>query len=133
MSNHNDSLQEGLGYTIHLFDGRRILYAVYHHCAASGQHYFAKGDKVYPIESVFRHSMQGVVVREDMPRWCSPAHTSAIGSRSLYLDHTVQSFYCRFPDDVLDSVGKDPQKEYGFRHFSGRPYRRYGDTRRRLR
>ena len=110
MSNHNDSLQEGLGYTIHLFDGRRILYAVYHHCAASGQHYFAKGDKVYPIESVFRHSMQGVVVREDMP---------PLVLTGTYFGHRIEvtftsiipyNLFTQVPDDVLDSVGKDLKK-----------------------
>lgn len=57
--------QDGLAYTIHLKkNGITIYNAVYHHCALSGQHYFTKGNEVYPIEDVYSHSDKGHEIKE---------------------------------------------------------------------
>lgn len=50
-------LQDGRGYTIFLKNNRIVKDVVYNHCALSGNHYFSKGDAVYPIENVQSHSM----------------------------------------------------------------------------
>lgn len=52
-------LQEGMAYTIHLKDGRKIANAIYYACVASGKPYFGKGDDVYPAEDVQSHSLIG--------------------------------------------------------------------------
>lgn len=52
-------LQEGMAYTIHLKDGRKINNAVYYACIASGKPYFGKGNDVYPAEDVQSHSLIG--------------------------------------------------------------------------
>lgn len=106
MSNHNNGLQDGYAYTIHLYDGRRIVYAVYHHCAASGRHYFVKGEKIYPIEKVFRHSMQGVAVREDMP-----PQVLTETYRGLRIEVTLTSvvpynLISHIPEDILNNIEK---------------------------
>lgn len=52
-------LQEGMAYTIHLKDGRKIGNAIYYTCVASGKPYFGKGNDVYPAEDVQSHSLIG--------------------------------------------------------------------------
>lgn len=52
-------LQEGMAYSIHLRDGRKIAGAIYYACVASGRHYFSKGNELYPIEEVMSHSLLG--------------------------------------------------------------------------
>lgn len=62
---HIFPLEEGLAYTIHLkSSGITIYNAIYHHCALSGKHYFAKGNEIYPVEDVYSHSAQGHKLKE---------------------------------------------------------------------
>lgn len=56
-TNPND-LRDGESYNILLKSGYTIKKTIYHYCALSGKHYFAKGDEVYPIEDVHSHSMR---------------------------------------------------------------------------
>lgn len=60
-------LKEGQSYIIYLKNGRKIYRAIYHHCALSDQHYFAKGDNAYPLEDVMSHSMKECEPTSDMP------------------------------------------------------------------
>ena len=55
-------LQEGTVYKIILDDGRKVHGVIYHACVASGKSYFAKGDKTYPSERVWNHSITGKTV-----------------------------------------------------------------------
>lgn len=57
-------LQDGMAYTIILNDNTRIEDAVFHHCALLGNHYFARGASVYPIEKIYSHSMKGHIAPE---------------------------------------------------------------------
>lgn len=58
--NNTESVpQEGMSYTLHLKDGRKIQNAIYHPCVIGGQHYFSKGNEVYPFENVLTHSLIG--------------------------------------------------------------------------
>ena len=52
-------LEDGMVYTIILHDGSRITDAVFHYCHLTGQHYFAVGAGIYPLEKVYSHSMRG--------------------------------------------------------------------------
>lgn len=52
-------LQEGMGYTLKLKDGRKIPNAIYYACVASGKPYFGKGNDVYPVEDVQSYSLIG--------------------------------------------------------------------------
>lgn len=52
-------LEDGMAYTIILHDDSRITDAVFHYCYLTGQHYFAVGAGIYPIEKVYSHSMRG--------------------------------------------------------------------------
>lgn len=60
-------LKDGQAYTFYLKDGRKIYRAEYHHCTLSGKHYFAKGDNVYPVENVMKHSMKASEPHENIP------------------------------------------------------------------
>lgn len=57
--NPSPVLQEGMGYTLKLKDGRKIVNAIYYACVASGKPYFGKGNDVYPAEDVQSHSLIG--------------------------------------------------------------------------
>lgn len=50
-------LQDGMAYTIVLNDNTRITDAIFHYCALLGNHYFTRGASVYPIETVYSHSL----------------------------------------------------------------------------
>lgn len=52
-------LHEGGTYTIELMDGSRISGVTFHFCSLLGKHYFTLGAGVYPIESVYAHSLKG--------------------------------------------------------------------------
>lgn len=58
-------LQEGMAYTIHLKDGRKIANAIYYACIASGKPYFGKGNDIYPAEDIVSHSLIGHDIPDD--------------------------------------------------------------------
>lgn len=125
MSNHSDTPQDGLAYTIHLLDGTKISHAVYHHCAASSQHYYAKGDQVFPVEEVFRHSMHGIEIPEDMP---PQVLTDTYCGHRIEVTFTSVVPYCtltQIPDDVLDCLMEDLKDNVTSGTFS---HEQTGDT-----
>lgn len=61
-------LTDGMAYTIHLKNGRKIYNAVYHHCTLSGKHYFLKGEDVYPIEDVYSHGIKAYIASDEPPQ-----------------------------------------------------------------
>lgn len=106
-ANNTPILQDGVSYTIHLVDGRRISNALYNHCAASGQHYFSKGDEVYPLEDVLTHSMLGHDISEDMP---PQVLTDTYCGHLIEVTFTSVVPYCKLtqiPDDVYDYLNED--------------------------
>lgn len=58
-------LQEGMAYTIHLKDGRKIANAIYYACIASGKPYFGKGNDIFPAEDIVSHSLSGHDIPDD--------------------------------------------------------------------
>lgn len=106
-ANNTPILQDGVSYTIHLIDGRRISNALYNHCAASGQHYFSKGNEVYPLEDVLTHSMLGHDIPEDMP---PQVLTGDYCGHLIEVTFTSVVPYCKLsqiPDEVYDYLMED--------------------------
>lgn len=106
-ANNTPILQDGVSYTIHLIDGRRISNALYNHCTAGGQHYFSKGNEVYPLEDVLTHSMLGHDISEDMP---PQVLTDTYCGHQIEVTFTSVVPYCKLtqiPDDVYDYLNED--------------------------
>lgn len=97
-------LRDGQSYIIRLKNGRKIYRAEYHHCTLSGKHYFAKGDDVYPIETVITHSMKECQAIEEMPAQILTDH---------YCGHPIEVTFTsviprikleQIPDTIYDCI-----------------------------
>lgn len=95
--------EDGLAYTIHLKNcGNTIYNAIYHHCTLSGKHYFAKGENVYPIEDVYKHSAKGheIKIMNQILTSYFYGHLIQVSFTSVIPEHKL----LQIPDSVYDRI-----------------------------
>lgn len=99
-------LKDGMAYTIILNDNTRITNAIFHYCTLSGDHYFARGVGIYPIEKVYSHSLIGCSV---------PAKTEPIALKQTPInpDHVAITDY---HDEIINVITTSETNPITFQH-----------------